>query len=202
MTELLQILESNINSRHIEQIAKCLEDGGLVIYPTDTVYALGCDALNNQAIERICAIKEMKSAKTNLSIICADISEVAQYAKFDNVQFRMMKAHLPGPFTFIFPALNKLPKAFKGRRTVGIRIPGNEIALEIVRALGRPILTTSVPGDDEDYRCEPALMAEAFEGRVDYVVDAGRGALTPSTVIDCTAGEPTVVRQGVGEFEL
>ena len=112
--KVLQILEDNINSRHIEEIAAVLRDGGIIVYPTDTVYAIGCDALNNQAIERICALKSMKSAKTNLSIICSDISEVAQYAKFDNTQFRLMKNNLPGPFTFIFPAMSKLPKAFKG----------------------------------------------------------------------------------------
>jgi tRNA threonylcarbamoyl adenosine modification protein (Sua5/YciO/YrdC/YwlC family) len=194
-------MENNINTRYIDEIVDCLRDGGIIVYPTDTVYALGCDALNNQAIERICSLKEMKSAKTNLSIICSDISEVAQYAKFDNTQFKMMKSHLPGPFTFIFPALSKLPKAFKGRRTVGIRIPENAIARAIVEALGRPILTTSVPGDDEDYRCEPELIAEAFQGSVDIVVDSGRGGLMPSTVVDCTGDEPEVTRQGKGNFE-
>ncbi len=194
-------MENNINTRYIDEIVDCLRDGGIIVYPTDTVYALGCDALNNQAIERICSLKEMKSAKTNLSIICSDISEVAQYAKFDNTQFKMMKSHLPGPFTFIFPALSKLPKAFKGRRTVGIRIPENAIAQAIVEALGRPILTTSVPGDDEDYRCEPELIAEAFQGSVDIVVDSGRGGLMPSTVVDCTGDEPEVTRQGKGNFE-
>ena len=198
MSKLLPILPDNINRRYIDEIVRCLEDGGLIIYPTDTVYALGCDAMNNPAIERICAIKEMKSAKTNLSIICDDISEVAQYAKFDNVQFRMMKANLPGPFTFIFPALSKLPKAFKGRRTVGIRIPDNAIARAIVEALGRPILTTSVPGPDEDHRTEPGLMAERFDAQVDIVVDAGRGSLIPSTVVDCTGDEPEITRQGRG----
>lgn len=194
-------MENNINTRYIDEIVDCLRDGGIIVYPTDTVYALGCDALNNQAIERICSLKEMKSAKTNLSIICSDISEVAQYAKFDNTQFKMMKSHLPGPFTFIFPALSKLPKAFKGRRTVGIRIPENAIARAIVEALGRPILTTSVPGDDEDYRCEPELIAETFQGSVDIVVDSGRGGLMPSTVVDCTGDEPEVTRQGKGNFE-
>lgn len=198
--KILDIIPDNINERLIEQVAHCLDMGGIVIYPTDTVYALGCDAMNNQAIERICSIKEMKSAKTNLSIICADISEVAQYAKFDNQQFKLMKTHLPGPFTFIFPALSKLPKAFKGRRTVGIRIPDNKIALAIVRALGRPILTTSVQGDDEDYRCEPGLIAETYASQADIVIDGGRGGLIPSTIIDCTGSEPEVIRQGRGSF--
>ncbi len=197
---ILEIIENNINERSIAQVAECLENGGLIAYPTDTVYALGCDAMNNQAIERICALKEMKSAKTNLSIICADISEVSQYAKFNNQQFRLMKSNLPGPFTFIFPALSKLPKAFKGRRTVGIRIPSNDIALAIVRALGRPILTTSVQGPDEDYSCEPGLIAETYASTVDIVVDGGRGGLIPSTVVDCTGQEAEVTRQGKGHL--
>jgi len=198
--KVLNILEDNINVRHIEETATVLRDGGIVVYPTDTVYAIGCDALNNQAIERICALKAMKSAKTNLSIICSDISEVAQYAKFDNSQFRLMKNNLPGPFTFIFPAMSKLPKAFKGRRTVGIRIPENNIATAIEKELGRPILTTSVPASDDDYRCEPELIAEALGDRVDIVVDSGRGGLIPSTVVDCTGDEPEIIRQGKGEL--
>ena len=196
--KILEIIPNNINQRLIDQAVECLDNGGIIAYPTDTVYALGCDAMNNQAIERICSIKEMKSAKTNLSIICADISEVAQYAKFDNQQFKLMKMNLPGPFTFIFPALSKLPKAFKGRRTVGIRIPDNKIALAIVESLGRPILTTSVQGEDEDYRCEPSLIAETYASQVDIVIDGGRGGLIPSTVVDCTSSEPEVTRQGKG----
>ena len=198
--KILKIIEDNINTRHIEEIAETLRDGGIIVYPTDTVYAIGCDALNNQAIERICALKSMKSAKTNLSIICGDISEVAQYAKFDNSQFRLMKSNLPGPFTFIFTAMSKLPKAFKGRRTVGIRIPENKIAIAIEQELGHPILTTSVPGKDEDFRCEPELIAEAFGGIVDIVVDSGRGGLQPSTVVDCTGAEPVITREGKGEL--
>ena len=199
--KLLTIPEGSVNARMIEEAAKCLRDGGIIVYPTDTVYAIGCDALNNAAIERICALKEMKSAKTNLSIICADIADAAQYAKISNSQFRLLKTYLPGPFTFLLPALSKLPKAFKGRRTVGIRIPQNNIALAIVRELGNPVLTTSVPGRDDDYRCEPELIAEALGALgVDLVVDAGRGQLAPSTVVDCTGDEPTVLRQGKGDF--
>lgn len=199
--KIVKIIEDNINMRHIEVVADVLRDGGIIVYPTDTVYAIGCDALNNQAIERICSLKAMKSAKTNLSIICSDISEVAQYAKFDNTQFRLMKNNLPGPFTFIFPAMSKLPKAFKGRRTVGIRIPENKIATAIEQELGHPILTTSVPGRDEDYRCEPELIAEALGASVDIVVDAGRGGFIPSTVVDCTRSEPEITRQGKGELQ-
>ncbi|MBQ1722392.1 MAG: threonylcarbamoyl-AMP synthase [Muribaculaceae bacterium] len=198
--KVLSIIEDNINQRFLDEVVETLRDGGIVIYPTDTIYAIGCDALNNQAIERICAMKSMKSAKTNLSIICHDISDAAEYAKFDNNQFKMMKRNLPGPFTFIFPALSKLPKAFKGRRTVGIRIPDNIIARTIVENLGRPILSTSVMGQDEDYISEPELIAENYANTVDIVIDAGRGKVIPSTVVDCTSDDFEIVRQGIGEL--
>ncbi len=199
--KILQLIEDNINERHLDEVVDTLRDGGIVVYPTDTMYAIGCDALNNQAIERICTLKAMKSAKTNLSIVCASIADVSDYAKFDNRQFKMLKNHLPGPFTFLLPALSKLPKAFKGRRTVGIRIPDNKIAVAIVEALGHPILSTSVEGRDDDYRCEPELIAETYAESIDIVIDGGRGRLVPSTVVDCTGGAPEVVRQGAGTFE-
>lgn len=196
--KILEIIEDSINQRHIDEIVNILENGGLIIYPTDTAYALGCDALNNSAIERICSLKAMKSAKTNLSIICSDLSQVTQYAKVDNTQFRVMKRNLPGPFTFLLPALSRLPKAFKGRRTVGIRIPDNRVAHAIVESLGRPILTTTVPDTlNDDYRCEPELLAEAFRATVDIVVDGGRGNLDQSTVVDCT-DDFEIIRQGKG----
>ena len=198
--KILEIIEENINERFIDEVVDVLQDGGIIIYPTDTIYALGCDALNNQAIERICSLKAMKSAKTNLSIICENLSQITEYAKVDNRQFKMMKNNLPGPFTFILPALSRLPKAFKGRRTVGIRIPDNKIANAIVHALGRPILTTSIPGDDEAYRCEPELIAERFGASVDIVIDSGRGRLDQSTVVDCTDDDYEIVRQGKGEL--
>lgn len=200
--KILEINPDNINERYINETIETLRDGGIIIYPTDTVYAIGCDALNNQAIERICAIKSMKSAKTNLTIICHDISEVTEYAKFGNREFKAMKSNLPGPFTFIFPALSKLPKAFKGRRTVGIRIPDNAIARLLVSELGRPILSTSVEGKDEDYICEPGLLAESYENVVDIVVDAGRGSMHTSTIVDCTGGGFEIARQGKGALVL
>ena len=171
--KILKILEDNINERYIEMVVDTLEKGGLVIYPTDTIYAIGCDAMNNSAIERVCALKMMKSAKTNLTIICKEISQITEYAKFSNREFKVMKQHLPGPYTFIFPALSKLPKAFKGRRTVGVRIPANTIACRIVEALGRPILSTSVEADDVDYMCEPELIADTYHSSVDIVIDSG-----------------------------
>lgn len=172
-----------------------------MIYPTDTLYALGCDALNNNAIEKICKLKGLKSEKTNLSIICEDLSEVAKYARLDNANFRLLKDNLPGPFTFILPALSKLPKAFKGRKTVGVRIPDNAVSAALVKALGNPIMTTSVPvGDEEDYFTEPELIAERYIADVEIVIDAGRGGLVPSTIVDCTGEEPEVLRQGAGEL--
>ena len=200
--KILKILEDNINERYIEMVVDTLEKGGLVIYPTDTIYAIGCDAMNNSAIERVCALKMMKSAKNNLTIICKEISQITEYAKFSNREFKVMKQHLPGPYTFIFPALSKLPKAFKGRRTVGVRIPANAIARKIVEALGRPILSTSVEADDVDYMCEPELIADTYHSSVDIVIDSGRGGMVPSTIIDCTSGEFELVREGKGEFEV
>ncbi len=200
--KLLEIFEDNINQRYIKFVTDTLRNGGIIIYPTDTIYAIGCDALNNTAIEKVCAIKSMKSAKTNLTIICDDISQITEYAKFGNREFKVIKQYLPGPFTFIFPALSKLPKAFKGRRTVGVRIPDNAIARAIVEALGHPILSTSVEGKDADYMCEPELIAETYKSGVDIVVDSGRGGVVPSTVIDCTSGGFEIVRNGKGEFLL
>lgn len=198
--KILQILPQSIDDRAIGQVVDVIKSGGLVIYPTDSIYAIGCDALNNNAIERICAIKSMKSAKTNLSIICESISEVAHYAKLDNSQFRLLKSCLPGPYTFLLPALSKLPKAFKGRRIVGIRIPDNPIAVKIVQKLGNPIFTTSVAGIDNDYITEPELIAESYADKVDVVIDGSRGGATPTTIVDLTEKEPVVIRQGLGSF--
>ena len=148
--KLLKVFRDNPNERFIELAADTMRRGGIVIYPTDTLYALGCDALNNNAIERICKLKGIRSDRTNLSIICSDLSEVAKYARLENANFRLLKENLPGPFTFILPALSKLPKAFKGRKTVGVRIPDNRIALALVEALGNPIMTSSITIDDDD----------------------------------------------------
>ena len=199
--KLLKVFKDNPNERFMELAADVMRRGGVVIYPTDTLYALGCDALNNNAIEKICKLKGLKSEKTNLSIICEDLSEVAKYARLDNANFRLLKDNLPGPFTFILPALSKLPKAFKGRKTVGVRIPDNAVSAALVKALGNPIMTTSVPvGDEEDYFTEPELIAERYIADVEIVIDAGRGGLVPSTIVDCTGDEPEVLRQGADEL--
>ena len=199
--KLLKVFKDNPNERFMELAADVMRRGSVVIYPTDTLYALGCDALNNNAIEKICKLKGLKSEKTNLSIICEDLSEVAKYARLDSANFRLLKENLPGPFTFILPALSKLPKAFKGRKTVGVRIPDNAVSAALVKALGNPIMTTSVPvGDEEDYFTEPELIAERYIADVEIVIDAGRGGLVPSTIVDCTGEEPEVLRQGAGEL--
>lgn len=199
--KILKLYADNPNERYLDMAVDALRDGKIIIYPTDTLYALGCDALNNQAIERICKLKSIKSDKTNLSIICKDISQVAEYARFSNDDFKMMKENLPGAFTFIYPSLSSLPKAFKGRKTVGIRIPDNRIATMLVERLGNPIMTSSVEHCDEDYGCEPELMAQRYEDAVEIVIDAGRGELEPSTVVDCTSGEAEIIRHGKGELQ-
>lgn len=198
--KILKIFEENPNDKYIDEAIEVLRDGGIIIYPTDTLYALGCDALNNQAIERICKLKGLKSDKTNLSIICKDISQVAEYARFGNDVFKLMRSNLPGPFTFILTALSALPKAFKGRKTVGVRVPDNRIARLLVERLGNPILSSSVKFDDEDYGCEPELIAQCYDG-VELILDSGRSDSVPSTVVDCTSGECEIVRQGKGELE-
>lgn len=197
---ILKIYAESPNDRFIDEAVEELRDGGIIIYPTDTLYALGCDALNNQAIERICKLKGLKSEKTNLSIICKDISQVAEYARFSNDDFKMMRGNLPGAFTFIFPALSKLPKAFKGRKTVGVRVPGNNIARLLVERLGNPILSSSVKCDDEDYGCEPELIAQCYDNGVELILDTGRSGSEPSTIVDCTGSEPEIIRQGKGEL--
>ncbi len=196
--ELLRVIEHNINDRYIDEAVDALRDGEIIIYPTDSLYAFGCNALNNGAIERLCKLKGVQSEKTNLSIICRDISQVAEFAKFDNRAFKLMRDNLPGAFTFLFAASNKLPKAFKGRKTVGIRIPDNRIAQAIVDALGDPILTTSINMIDRDYSINPELMAEFYADDVAVVIDGGEGSIIPSTIVDMRSGEPEIIRSGKG----
>lgn len=190
------------NERYIAMAVEALRRGEIVVYPTDTLYGLGCDALNNNAVESICRIKGINPDKTSLSIICADISEASKYTKIGNFQFRYLKDNLPGPFTFVLPAMSKLPKAFKGRKTVGVRIPNNAIARALAEALGNPIMTSSVRSAqaDEDYTCEPELIAERLGNEVAYVLDGGRSGSEPSTVVDITGDEPVIIRQGVGDL--
>lgn len=197
---ILKMYTSNINDRFMDEVIDTLKDGGIIIYPTDTLYAIGCNALNNNAIERICRIKGINPQRTNLSIICSDISQASQYARIDNRAFQLLRENLPGAFTFILPAASTLPKAFKGRKTVGIRVPDNTIAREIATQLGNPILTTSIEWDDDpEDGCNPQAIALKYEDAVDIVIDGGYGELTPSTIIDCTdSANPTITREGKG----
>lgn len=197
----LKFYPTNINRRYIDETVSALRDGKLIIYPTDTLYAIGCDALNNRAIEKICRIKGINPAKQLLSIVCSDISQAAEYARIDNNAFRLMRSNLPGPFTFILPAATTLPKAFKGRHTVGVRIPDNDIAHAIADALGNPLLSTSVSIDRlEGYETvEPLSLAIQYEDTVDLLVDGGTGSTGQSTIVDCLdSSYPEITREGTG----
>lgn len=200
--KIFKMYTSNINDRFMDEVIETLRDGGIVIYPTDTLYAIGCDALKNNAIERICKIKGINPQRTNLSIVCSDISQASQYARIDNKAFQLLRENLPGAFTFILPAASTLPKVFKGRKTVGIRVPDNVIACEIAARLGNPVLTTSIEWDDDpEDGCNPQAIAMKYEDVVDIVIDGGNGELTPSTIVDCTdSAAPEIVREGKGEL--
>jgi len=197
---LLKIYPENPNPKEIHKVVKILQDGGLIIYPTDTLYAIGCDALNVRAVENICRIKGVNPQKSNLSIICYDLSNVSEYAKVNNAAFKLMKQHLPGPFTFILPTSNELPKIYKNRKEVGIRVPDNTIARELVNTLGNPMLSMSLHDDDEqiEYITDPELIHEKYGHQIDLVVDGGYGGTEGSTIIDCTSDEFEITRQGKG----
>lgn len=198
--KILKVFENNPNPKFLDMAVEALRDGDIVIYPTDTLYAIGCDALNNSAINKICKLKGINPDKTNLSIICDGISMVAEYARFDNRQFKVLKTNLPGPFTFILPSSSSLPKVFKGRKTVGIRVPENNVAVELVRRLGNPILSTTISYTDDDYAVNPELIAETYADSAAYLLDGGDGGLIPSTVVDMTSGELEIVRDGRGDL--
>lgn len=202
---LIKIYEENPNPKDVAKVVKTLQDGGLVIYPTDTVYAIGCDALNVRAVEKICRMKGVNPQKSNLSIVCYDLSNLSEYAKVSNAAFKLMKRYLPGPYTFILPTSNELPKIYKNRKEVGIRVPDNRIVRTIVRELGNPLLTMSVHDEEDEgleYSTDPELIEEKYAGRVDLVIDGGYGGLEPSTVVDCTTDGFTLLRQGKGEISL
>lgn len=201
---LVKIYPENPNEKEINKVVQILQDGGLIIYPTDTVYAMGCDALNVRAVEKICKMKGINPEKSNLSIICCDLSNISEYARVDNFTFKLMKKNLPGPFTFILNTTSSLPKIYKNKKTVGIRIPDNNIIRELVNSLGNPILTTSVKDDDEmlEYSTDPELIYEKYKEQVDIVIDGGYGGIEASTIVDCTDGEPEIIRQGKGELIL
>ncbi len=200
---------NNPNSRILSDIAEVIKNGGIVIYPTDSVYAIGCDALNQHAVEKIYQYRKEEAKTSHLSIICTNISQADEYTKISKEQFKLMHRHLPGPFTFILEAGLKLPKVFRSRKTVGIRIPDNKILQALLEELDNPILTTSlkapVDADDEDhisYMTDPFLIEEAFQNQADILIDGGYGEDIPSTVVDLSDGEINILRQGAGVLEL
>lgn len=199
---LLHIHPDNPNPRHIKTVVECLLDGGVIIYPTDTIYGLGCDIFQHKSIERICRIKNIDIAKSNLSFICYDLSELSKYSKsISTPLYRVLKNHLPGPYTFILPASKEVPKILHSRRnTIGLRVPDNEIARTIIHQLNHPIISASLPGEMIEEYTDPELMYENFNHVVDIVIDGGIGGFTPSTIIDCTKEEYEVVRLGAGEW--
>ena len=205
MAEYLRIYEENPNPKEIEKVVKVLKKGGLIIYPTDTVYGLGCDITNLKALERVARIKGIKLEKSNFSFVCHDLSNLSDYVKqIDTSTFKILKRALPGPYTFILPGTRSLPAPFKNKKTVGIRIPANNIALEIVKLLGNPIISTSIKDEDEvlEYTTDPELILEKWNHLVDLVIDGGYGDNEPSTVIDLSEDEPIVVRKGKGGLEI
>jgi len=205
MAQFIKIYEDKPNEEAIAKVVKVLKNGGLVIYPTDTVYGLGCDITNTKALERIARIKGVKLEKANFSFICYDLSNLSDYVKqIDTATFKILKRALPGPYTFILPGNNSLPKEFKKKTTVGIRIPDNNIVLEIVRQLGNPIVSTSIYDEDEviEYTTDPELIFEKWQNLVDMVIDGGYGDNQPSTIIDLSGDEPIVVREGKGSLDI
>jgi tRNA threonylcarbamoyl adenosine modification protein (Sua5/YciO/YrdC/YwlC family) len=205
MAQFIKIYENKPSEEAIDKVVKVLKNGGLVIYPTDTVYGLGCDITNTKALERIAKIKGVKLEKANFSFICYDLSNLSDYVKqIDTATFKILKRALPGPYTFILPGNNNLPKEFKKKTTVGIRIPDNSIALEIVRQLGNPIVSTSIYDEDEviEYTTDPELIFEKWQNLVDMVIDGGYGDNQASTIIDLSGDEPIVVREGKGNLDI
>lgn len=205
MSQFIKIYPENPNEKEIDKVVKVLREGGLVIYPTDTVYGIGCDISNSKALEKIAKIKGIKLDKANFSFVCYDLSNISNYVKqIDTSTFKILKKALPGPYTFILPGNNELPKEFKKKKTVGIRVPDNNIAREIVRKLGNPIVSTSIYDEDEilEYTTDPELIFEKWQNIVDIVIDGGYGNNEASTVIDLSGEEPEIIRAGKGDTDI
>ena len=204
MAKFIKIYPENPNEREIQKVVECLKDGGIIIYPTDTVYGLGCDITNSKALERIAQLKGIRLDKANFSFICADLSHLSDYVKqIDTATFKLLKRALPGAYTFILPGNNNLPKEFKKKKTVGIRVPDNTIARTLVEKLGNPIVSSSIYDEDEliEYTTDPELIFEKWQDKVDIVIDGGYGDNVASTVIDLSEGVPTLIRGGKGSIE-
>lgn len=205
MAKLIKLYEDNPSEKHLQTIVDVLKNDGLIIYPTDTVYGLGCDINSKKALEKIARIKQIKLEKANLSFVFESLSNLSEYvSQIDSNTFKILKRNLPGPYTFILPGNNKLPKVFKKKKTIGLRVPDHNITLSIVRALGNPIVSTSIKDDDEvvEYTTDPSLILEKWNKLVDIVVDGGFGNNIPSTVIDLTTDEPSLIREGKGSIEI
>jgi len=205
MAKLIKLYEENPSEKHLDEIVSVLENDGLIIYPTDTVYGLGCSINSKKALQKIARIKNIKLEKANLSFVCESLSNLSEYvAQIDSNTFKILKRNLPGPYTFILPGNSNLPKTFKKKKTVGIRIPNNNITLSIVEKLGNPIISTSIKDDDEvlEYTTDPSLILEKWDKLVDIVIDGGYGGNIPSTVIDLTTTQPTLIREGKGGIEI
>ena len=205
MSQFIKIYEDKPNESAIKKVVDVLKNGGLIIYPTDTVYGLGCDITNTKALEKVAKIKGIKLEKANFSFICHDLSHISDYVKqIDTSTFKLLKRSLPGPYTFILPGNNNLPKEFKKKTTVGIRIPNNNIIREIVKMLGNPIVSTSIYDEDEilEYSTDPELIFEKWQNQVDLVIDGGYGDNIGSTIIDLSGFEPVVVREGKGSLDI
>jgi tRNA threonylcarbamoyl adenosine modification protein (Sua5/YciO/YrdC/YwlC family) len=200
---LLHVHRENPQPRQIKTIVDCLQNGGVIIYPTDTIYGLGCDIFQHKAVERICRIKNVDPQKAQLSFICHDLSDLSTYTKsISTPLYRLLRQYLPGPYTFILPASREVPRILKSKKdTIGLRVPDNEIARVIIRELGHPILSASLPGDMVEEYTDPEYMHDNFKKLVDLVVDGGIGGMVPSTIVDCTDDEPVVIREGLGEWK-
>lgn len=204
MAELIKIYNENPNEREIDKVVKILQKGGLIIYPTDTVYGLGCDITNTKAMEKVAQLKGLKLDKANFSFICYDLSNLSDYVKqIDTPAYKILKKALPGPYTFVLPSSTNLPKAFKNKKTVGIRIPDNNIIRELVKKLGNPIVSTSIYDEDDllEYTTDPELIFEKWGNKVDIVIDGGYGSNIPSTIVDLSEGEITILREGLGSID-
>ncbi|MDR0606494.1 MAG: threonylcarbamoyl-AMP synthase [Bacteroidales bacterium] len=203
---LLKIYETNPNERHIQQVIKCLKEDGLIIIPTDTVYAIACDIYNARAFDRLCSLTNKRKEKSNFSFLCCDLSNLSEYTKpLDNTVFKLMKHLLPGPYTFVLEANNNVPKFMQKKKTVGIRVPDNMVARTLVGQLGNPIMSASLKSQDDDileYITDPELIYEQYENKVDIVIDGGYGDHTPSTVVDCTEGKIEIIRKGKGNIDF
>lgn len=205
MAEFIKIYEDKPNEAAIKKVVAALKDGAIIIYPTDTVYGFGCDITNSRALEKLAKIKGIKLEKANFSFVCSSLSNISDYVKqIDTATFKILKRALPGPYTFILPGNNDLPKEFRKKKTVGIRVPQNNIALQIVEMLGNPIISTSIKDDDDviEYSTDPELIFEKWQNKVDLIIDGGYGDNVASTIIDLTGDEPEVIREGKGSLDI